>query len=463
MATTYLERTQTAGSQTTWTLSYWVKFSGISGNNDMCLWTTGTDATSNCSKIEMSGSGTDGAFQFQDTGTRFQKTTNRLFRDTSGWYNFVIAVDTTLVAADDRIKIYVNGVQETSFLNSTNPAQDLAMYGVNSSGDPVMIGRGGDFGSSVFKYFDGLMTHIQFVDGLQLAPTEFGEVDATSGIWKIKTGCYATPGTNGFCLKMETTTGSAMGTDSSGEGNNFTEGGSPTQAIDNPSNVYCTVNSLDNYMLDGTFSNGNTTVATASGGGSSYTYSTSTFGVSTGKWYWETKYVSKTGGTAYPMIGISSFQSTANSQELGHHEHDWGYLMDVTSKLRNNDASIAWGDNFTEGDIIGVGLDLDNNKLYFAVNGTWVNSGVPTSGATGTGAISITAPASTPKGAYFASVCYWDGTYGGTFDNNFGNGYFGITQVSSAGTSSTDDDSIWEYDCPTGYYGLNTNNRNTYG
>ena len=84
------------------------------------------------------------------------------------------------------------------------------------------------------------MTHIQLVDGLALAPTEFGEVDATSGIWKIKPGCYATPGTNGFCLKMETTTGSAMGTDSSGEGNNFTEGGSPTQAIDNPSNVMCT-------------------------------------------------------------------------------------------------------------------------------------------------------------------------------------------------------------------------------
>ena len=103
------------------------------------------------------------------------------------------------------------------------------------------------------------------------------------------------------------------------------------------------------------------------------------------------------------------------------------------------------------------------NKLYFAVNGTWVNSGVPTSGATGTGALSITAPASTPIGAYFPAVGYWDGTYGGTFETNFGNGKFGTTSISSAGTSSTDDDSIWEYDCPTGYYGLNTKNINTYG
>ena len=458
MATTYLSRTPgSTGNRRTWTLSLWFKKSRIRG--------TGAE------KLFSANDGTDfstlyfnnDSLKYYDyvSGNVNDVETTRVFRDVNAWYHIVFRYDSTQAASGDRIRIYVNGVEETAFSVESQPALNYDSF-VNNSGYPNYIGA--QDSSSGTAMFDGLMTHVQLVDGLSLAPTEFGQVDATSGIWKIKPGCYATPGTNGFCLKMETTTGSAMGTDSSGEGNNFTENGSPTQAIDNPSNVLCTVNSLDNYIFDGTFSNGNTTVATASGGGSSYTYSTSTFGVSTGKWYWETKYVSKTGGYKYPMIGISSFQSTANSQELGHHEHDWGYLMDNTdSKLRNNDASISWGDNFTEGDIIGVGLDLDNNKLYFAVNGTWVNSGVPTSGATGTGAISITAPASTPKGAYFASVCYWDGTYGGTFDNNFGNGYFGTTQVSSAGTSSTDDDSIWEYDCPTGYYGLNTNNRNTYG
>ena len=119
------------------------------------------------------------------------------------------------------------------------------------------------------------------------------------------------------------------------------------------------------------------------------------------------------------------------------------------------------GDSYTTGDIIGIALDLDNNKIYFSKNGTWQNSGDPTSGATGTGAISITDPASTTSGNYFATVADGSSTYNATFKANFGNGYFGTTPVASAGSNGNG--AIFEYDVPTGYYALNTKNINTYG
>ena len=455
MATTYLSRTFTASAtgEQQWTLSMWVKRSDISATQYLFNAYSDTnnytglyfDSTDKLAFASITGG--------SDTGNL---TTNRLFRDTSGFYNIVAVWDSNNGTPGDRMKLYVNGVEETSFATDTNPSSGQDSF-VGDSGKNCLLGYKGETGF----YFDGLMTHVQLVDSAALAPTEFGEVDSSSGIWKINTSCYATPGENGFCLKMETTTGSAMGTDSSGEGNNLAESGSPTQTVDNPSSVMATFNFLDNYYNSSTLSNGNTTVVTSPSG---YTSTKATLGVTKGKWFWETKYVSKTGGYKYPLIGISSTQVTGTNQELGHFANDWGYLMDnTTPNYRNNDGSTSYGDSYTEGDIVGVGLDLDNNKLYFAVNGTWVNSGVPTSGATGTGALSITAPASTPIGAYFPAVGYWDGTYGGTFETNFGNGKFGTTSISSAGTSSTGDNSIWEYDCPTGYYGLNTRNINTYG
>ena len=73
------------------------------------------------------------------------------------------------------------------------------------------------------------------------------------------------------------------------------------------------------------------------------------------------------------------------------------------------------------------------------------------------------APASTGGGQYFPANGEGTGVAQLTYGYNFGNGYFGTTAVSSAGTSSSGDDSVWEYDCPTGYYGLNTKNIATYG
>ena len=105
-------------------------------------------------------------------------------------------------------------------------------------------------------------------------------------------------------------------------------------------------------------------------------------------------------------------------------------------------------------------MDLDNNKLYFSKNGVFQNSGVPTSGSTGTGAISITAPASTDTGFYFFAVAKaTSSTNTATFQCNFGNGYFGTTAVSSAGTNASNN-GIFEYNVPAGYTALSTKGLN---
>ena len=443
MATTYLTRTfGTPTSDKKFTLSLWLKRSNVTTDNS--FFSTYTDVN-NRADIRFNASEQLSFYEAIGGVTQYYVVTDRLFRDCSAYYNIVIAFDTTQAVDTNRLKLYVNGVQETSFSSTSFPALNQSLRLTSAVAHSI----GNDSNSAY--YFDGLMTHVQLVDGLSLAPTEFGEVDATSGIWKIKTGCYATPGTNGFCLKMETTTGSAMGTDSSGEGNNFTENGSPTQAIDTPSNVMATWNAIDNYYPNYNFSDGNTT-ATHPTQTNYFAPVTATMGVSTGKWYWENKFVSTTQAShKWIGVGVTATTATASNVYFGTSDYDLCYygLNDV---YRNN-AKIADLSAWTVGDIIGVALDATNDLVYFYKNGVVENSGT---------GFSLASVGSSPNGVYKPGV--------GVYDNaeyvcstNFGNGFFGTTQVSSAGTSSTDDDSIWEYDCPTGYYGLNTKNINTYG
>ena len=241
-----------------------------------------------------------------------------------------------------------------------------------------------------------------------------------------------------------------MGLDSSGNSNNWTTSGTLTQAKDTPSNVFAVFNTLDNYYPAMTLSNGNTKALTIAG---KYTYIPTTLGMTSGKYYAEIKVTAQSGSQDAMVIGITSTSSGATTDELGHYANDYGYYG--TGNLQNNDSNTSYGSSYTTGDIIGIAIDLDNNKLYFSKNGVWQNSGVPTSGSTGTGAVSITDPDSTPRGAYFFAVNNWSSTTTATFEANFGNGYFGTTAVTSAGTNASGN-GIFEYDVPTGYTALST-------
>ena len=449
MATSKLNRTETAGNRQIWTFSAWVKRSSISSVDGQYLFSS-SDGSNNYNYLQINPSD---QLRYLDytSGNNSNKITNQLFRDCSGYYHIVCAVDTTDGTAEDRVKLYVNGERITSFAtNANHSANDNTEMNVNT----YTMSIGSDQQSGGGQYWNGLMSNIAFVDGTALAPTEFGSVDATSGMWKFKAPSGITWGTNGFWLKGENS--AALGTDSSGETNTFTVSGTPTQSIDTPSNVFATMNPLDNYYASSDFSQGNNTVDMNDSGNE--TYNTSTLGAKAGKYYAEVKLIDS---SAKPMTGIVANNPVAVGTVLGNTGHGYAY-MGEDGQIKTNSSNSAYGNTYTTNDIISIALDLDNNKLYFAKNGTWQDSGDPTSGATGTGAVSITAPSSTTTGAYFfaAGKRHSDNN---KVSWNFGNGYFGTTVVSSAGTSSSGDDSVWEYDCPTGYYGLNTKNLNTYG
>ena len=441
MASTSLSRTfGTPTSDKKFTLSLWLKRSNVTTDNS--FFSTYTDVN-NRADIRFNASEQLSFYEAIGGVTQYYVVTDRLFRDCSAYYSIVIAFDTTQAVDTNRLKLYVNGVQETSFSSTSFPALNQSLRLTSAVAHSI----GNDSNSAY--YFDGLMSNIVFVDGLAYAPTEFGAVDSTSGIWKFKPPSGLTYGTNGFWLKGENS--GALGTDSSGNTNTFTTAGSPTQAIDTPSNVLATFNSIDNYWAGSTFSYGNTKVVTSS---LSYAANLSTLGVSTGKFYAEFKCTDE--GRGYPQVGIKGNSPTAASDGVSNGADSVCYYGFNGEKLVGGSSS-PYGTTYGTGDIIGVAMDLTNNRIFFSKNNVWQDSGDPTSS---TGAITI--PTST-SGFYFMGVDDEDNAGTNTWEANFGNGYFGITQVSSAGTSSTDDDSIWEYDCPTGYYGLNTKNINTYG
>ena len=450
MANSYLTRTYgSAGNQRIFTISFWFKRSNLATGHFWTYQDASGNARSDFSIVNdriginfnPTGSSWGADLTIQDNGT------NMLFRDTSAWYHLVMAFDTTQSTEANRLKVYVNGVQKTM---SGYPSQNFDT-GYNTAIEHAI----GTYAHSVGgNYFDGYMSHFAVVDGQQLAPTVFGETDSTSGIWKFKSPSGVSWGTNGFHLKFENS--GNLGLDSSGQTNNFTTNGNLKQALDTPSNVHATLNPLHKgtHLGDATFSNGNLKHQGTSSGGN-YPYTFSTLAASQGKWYAEFK-VGSDASTS--MIGIAS---GIPDGFLGGTGSAKGYaLYGNSGNLFTSGSGSSYGSGLSVGDILGVAMDLDNNKLYFSKNGTFQNSGVPTSGSTGTGAVSITAPADNGTGVYHFA-CGKAGSATTSIEANFGNGYFGTTAITSAGSNGNG--SLFEYDVPSGYYALNTKNINTYG
>jgi hypothetical protein len=429
MASTYLTRTPaSSGSSSVLTYSFWTKRSGLgvlspflSGGN------TGT-----VGQIVFSTSDQLNIYN----GASVIATTNAKFRDTSAWYHIVISLNSSETGTD-KCKIWINGVQETSFATD-NRSTFTTISQVNQSGIVQYVG------SDTSGYVNGLMSHIHMVDGTAYDASAFGETDATTGIWKPKTAPSVTYGTNGFFLKFENS--GTMGTDSSPNANNFTVNGTLTQTVDTPSNVFATFNPLKDGRINAgtqykaTFSNGNTTSTF-----SEATYNTaafSTLAVSKGKWYTEIK-CSNTGGNT--KLGLFS------ADDYGNNDFSGTYLYDSSGTFGGS----AYGDSFTTGDIIQIAFDATNGTLWFGKNGTWQNSATQSEIENGT----TTNAAATG----IDMTQFWNfGTYGvnGTaFQANFGNGYFGTTAVSSA-TTDESGLGIFEYTVPSGYYALCTKNIN---
>ena len=447
MASTYLTKTfGSAGNRKTMTFSFWIKRGNLStAQYPMSIIDSGSG-----NQADMRFAATTDVFRMYATGTdatpRVHLVTNRVFRDTSAWYHIVWEIDTTQATASNRVKLYVNGVQETSFSTEDYPPQntDLRWNGTSgSTGGVTQIGAINGNG-----VFDGSMSHFHFIDGTAYDASAFGEFDA-NGVWKIKTSPSVTYGTNGFFILKD---GNSV-TDQSVNSNNWTVGGGTlTNTEDNPSNVFATLNPLVNIGTNTTYSQGNNTVSTNN---ANYKVSPSTLAVSSGKWYMEFKAVSGSFGSIDAAVGILQTDTNFSTGSQNLNAYPNGYSYGSLGKVRQYNASDVYtASTYADGDIIGIALDMDNNKLYFHKNGTYQNSGDPTSGSTGTGAVSITSG----KEYYFAcSTITSSGTK--VFSANFGNGYFGTTAVASAGTNASGI-GIFEYDVPTGYTALSTKGLN---
>ena len=240
---------------------------------------------------------------------------------------------------------------------------------------------------------------------------------------------------------------SGIGADTSGNDNHFAVTNLAATDIteDTCTNNFCTFNPIDTPHTDPTFSEGNCKIVTQA---STYTYDVANFGLSQGKWYFEVKCTTSPDND-YHMVGISSTQPTAHNQELGYHANDYGiYGAGGVNSLRYGATFYSYGNAIDNGDIVGVALDLDNNKLYFSINGTFQNSSNP---ANATNPISITDPSSTGRGFYFPAICYLDGSNSGTYEANFGNPSFSISSGNTDGKYGN-----FEYEVPSGYYALCT-------
>ena len=430
MASTYLTRTPSSeGNRKTWTFSAWFKHSNHNSRTFALSGGEG-DQYGNDFSIEWGNDGRLWAYNYATTVI----TTTATFRDLSAWYHLVFAVDTTQSTASDRIKIYINGEQITSFATANYPAQN-DNTGINTT-HAQYIGT-----SRGFLNYDGYMAHVHLTDGYAYAASSFGST-ATNGQWVPNLNPSVTYGTNGYFLKF--TNASDLGEDSSGNNNDYTKSGSGDKVLDNPENVFSTFNPNDNYWANSTFSEGNCKMVTA---GSGYGYPRSTIGLSTGKWYFEAKASSLSGNL---FVGIVSTAQTGTEQEVGYSANDYGYKF-TSGAIRTAGSETSYGNSISTSDILGVGIDLDNNKLYFSKNGTWQNSADPVSGSNG---FSITAPSSTVVGAYFPTASDINSSNSSTVQFNFGNPSFTI----ASGNADGNGEGNFEYAPPTGYLAICTNN-----
>ena len=415
-----------AGNVDTMTISFWMKPDLNFGGDHNNIFSVRPSAGSYAMLVHRTG----GEILFEHSGAGDILKTNRLFRDPSAWYHIVLALDSTNSTASLRARLYVNGIEETSFATdgraSHSQNTDFLFGGTNPhqiSGDPT-----GNY------FYGGYLADFYYVNGTQLAPTSFGETN-DNGVWipKAYGGSY---GTNGFHLEFKETgtsqNSSGMGADTSGNDNHFavTNLAATDVTTDTPTNNFATWNSIQERPGEGiaTFAEGNTKVS----GTSKHGYATIALPTS-GKWYAEVKFTSGSSTAHLGLRDIDDYTADGNTDRLlfrNDANYDDGDHTDLTS----------YGSSWTNS-IIGIAVNLDDNEVVFYKDGTAQNSGT---------AISHNA----------SNQFIHAATAGGySAEANFGNPPFAI----SSGNADANGYGNFEYAVPSGYYALCTKNLAEYG
>ena len=439
-----LDRTPDASNRRTYTLSAWVKRVGLSlSSTKVNLLDVYVD-TNNFTRIGIESNDQFSILSRVGNQNKNLLQTSALLRDTSAWYHFVCAVDTTNGTANDRVKIYINGV-EAEVGSRTNPDQNYDGH-INAA---VLH----DIGKSTDMSMDAYIAEYNFIDGLALAPSAFGET-GDYGEWKpIKyAGAY---GNEGFYLDFKSsgvgTAGSGtVGADRSGNGNHYTSSNiaATDQMLDTPTNNFATWNPLTtgSYV---TLSEGNLKVTGNTAADSGNTRST--MGMSTGLHYMEV-YV---GSGSYDGMGVSpiAYMDRPNNAapQVGQVSAPGSVVYNANGTKVIDGQNASYGDSYANGSIIGIALDATNGAVYFSKNGVWQNSGDPTSGSSKTGAAETwTAPVE----YVFATTEY----NGSNITANFGQDSSFAGAKTAQGNQDGNGVGDFYYAPPTGFLALCTSN-----
>ncbi len=431
MASTYLTRTpSSASNRRTYTWSGWFKRSNITDANILFEARIDNDNRfdfrfGSNEKILIYGEISNSNLVYLETSA--------VYRDPNAWYHIVVAVDTTQSTQSDRVKIYVNGSQITSFSTSTNNLSLNQETPVNTT-NVHSIGANTTGGAA----FDGYAAHVHFTDGTAYAASAFGST-ATNGQWVPNETPSVTYGTNGYFLKF--TDGSDLGEDSSGNNNDFTKSGSGDKVLDNPINVFASLNPLYKQGSP-TFSEGNTKVVLPAGDGTQG--AAANLAPPAGQWYWEIKQGSSTNSS------IMVREASDKEDDLSYYQGSYaGYeLNDGNQNITGNTTSV-YGAAYAANDIIMVALDMDNNRVYFGKNGLWADG----NGNSNQSSLNDFVPLNGVTNGVPA-VTNANGSASATFQFNFGNPAYTIT------SGNTDENGYgnFEYAPPTGYLALCTEN-----
>ena len=438
MATTRLTKTfSSSGNRNKWTISLWVKRGKLGSTQTLFACHQNSNYKT---RLEIAA---DDELYFNDEyngNTNGRIVSNAKLRDTNAWYHIVGIWDKDNSTSDDKIRFYINGSRITSFSDTGNVPSNASTLNVD--------GQVHEFGSeNSGNLFDGAMSHIHFCDGYAYEPTEFGETDATTGEWKIKTSPSVSYGTNGFFILKN---GNGV-TDQSPNSNDWTvAAGTLTKTEDCPSNVFCTMNPLDNQNQASTFTMGNNKIEWNTNNKTNF----ATMAVNKGKFYWEMKYANNAGGTD-AMTGVCREVSRDGSDWVGHDSHGWSYYASNGNKYTGGSGS-SYGNSWTTNNIIGVAFDADTRTLWFSKDGVWQNSATISEIAAGTTTNSAFTNFGTAGEFFFPATSGYDGN---KIEFNFGNGYFSTTAITSAGSNASNI-GLFEYDCPNNFTALSTKGLN---
>jgi hypothetical protein len=418
------------GNRKTFTISCWIKLLKFSSGYAYPI-TAGPDSN-NVTVFSFSESGgTPGLnelsfWDVQGASYTARLVSNQVFRDPSAWIHVVAAVDTTQATASNRIRLYVNGSEVTSFSVATYPSQNLDLILNNSSYVHII----GAYSNSRYRYSDCYQTETYFIDGQALTPSFFGETDAITGRWKAKaySGTY---GTNGFYLSFkDNTSTTTLGYDDAGSNdwtlNNFsvTAGAGNDSLVDSPTNYgtdtglggevrgnYATLNPLS--ITSGSFVQGNLRYT----GPSEWRRANGTIAVSSGRWYWEVTLGNAPFGTgvneSYNAFGWG-LSTVFNSSDSTNTQTNAIVLADNQHYKNFSGSATSLGTSFASGDVLGCAVDLGANTFTFYRNGSQLVTGT-IGGAAGRELVPI--------------IISYDGTYG-VMDCNFGQRPFAYTAPS---------------------------------